>query len=618
MKRIGGTDLGVLNNISIKRKLIITYFLVVIIPILIIGFFLTKKLYTVSFANSTRISNATLEQLNDNYTNKLTSFKNVLDGLVNYKPLMDYINTDYGTDYEAIDDFNKKISPFIRRLRDDEMDVNIKVYSNNKTIWHSVEISNALEDLKKQKWFKNDGMLSTNTIKWTTAENIEGMSSKKYFGCYKLLRDLDNPNEISSVISVFFDESQLYSLISEEKGAGKVIFLYNNENQIVTTTERELLFGDIGDLVFNSKDSIANLKSNSIVKYKNNDYFFFKSNIDNKKILLDGWSLVYLIPANETLDGIKSIWISSLLLCLVCIMIALGLIVFISKNITGRVLDLIKKIQGSVDNNFLVEDSISGKDEIGVLEKNYMDMMNKIRELIEEVYIAGLKIKDSELNYQKIQTEKRKAEIISLQTQINPHYLFNTLETIRMSLVLNDDKKNADIIAAFAESFRQCIDNKRDIYSIREELLFIMNYFEIQKYRLREKIAFEVQIPDSILEYSIPKLILQPLVENAVYHGIELKGDKGTVEIRAREEQGNIYITVSDDGVGISEEALAGLLRDLKDPSEPKEQNGWGKIALRNVHTRLRLMYGEAYGLKITSKINEGTAAEVSFPAIRP
>lgn len=608
-------NLNFINNISIKHKLFITYFFVVIIPILIIGYFLTNKLYILSFSNSIGISNATLKQLDDNYTNELASYKSVSDGLVNYKPLMDYLKTNYSTDYDAIDDFNTKISPFIRRLRDDERNVHIKIYSNNETIWHSAEISNPLEDLKKQKWFNNELTLSDNTIKWTIAENIEGKQGKKYFGCYKLLRNLDNPNEISSVISVFFDEAELFSLISEEKEAGKVIFLYNNNNQIITTTERNLLFGNIKNLVFNSSDAIFNLKNNSIVKYNNSEYLFLKTDISDNRLLIKGWTLAYLIPANGILDGIQNIWISSLLLCLICIIIALILIMIISKNITGRVLDLIKKIKSSIDNNFHIEADISGRDEIGALEKDFVEMMHKIRELIQEVYIADLKIKDSVINYQKIQAEKRKAEIISLQTQINPHYLFNTLETIRMSLILNNDKKNADIIAAFAESFRQCIDNKKDIYSIREELLFIENYFTIQKYRLRDNINFKVHVPDYILDYSIPKLILQPLIENAVYHGIEMKGEKGTVEISVKEFEGDIHIIVSDDGVGIPETVLAELLDDLSNHADTKEQVGWGKIALRNVHTRLRLMYGDEYGLKISSKFNEGTTAEIRFPA---
>jgi sensor histidine kinase YesM len=609
-------NLNYINNISIKHKLIITYFIVVIMPILIIGYFLTNKLYVLSFSNSTEISNATLKQLNGNYTNKLNSYRSVLDGLINYKPLMDYIKTTYSTDYEAIDDFNKKISPFIRRLHNDEGDVQIRIYSNNRSIWHSVEISNTLEDLKRQKWFDYKKALSANTFKWTIAENLEGNPSKKYFGCYKVLRSLDNPSEISSVISVFFDEAQLFSLISKEKEAGKVIFLYNNDNQIITTTERKLLSRNIGDVVFNKSDGISSIRNNSIVEFNNNKYLFFKSIISEKKLLIDDWTLAYLIPANDVLNAIDSIWISSLLLCLVCIIIALILIMLISKNITGRVQTLIGKIKVSIDNDFIIEEGVSGKDEIGILEKDFEEMMHRIRSLIDEVYIADLKIKDSEINYQRIQAEKRKAEIISLQTQINPHYLFNTLETIRMSLVLNDDKKNADIVAAFAESFRQCIDNKRDIYTIREELLFIENYFTIQKYRLRGNIAFKVNVPDYILEYSIPKLILQPLIENAVYHGIEMKGEKGTVEISAREKDGDIRFIVSDDGVGIPEAVLKELIDDLNNQEDNKEKPGWSKIALRNVHTRLRLMYGEEYGLKISSKLNEGTTAEVNFPAL--
>ena len=606
--------MNIINDIRIKHKLIITYFIVVIIPILIIGYFLTNKLYVLSFSNTVGISNATLNQLKGNYINKLESYKSVMDGLVNYAPLIGYVETSFSSDYEAIDEFNTKIKPFIRRLQVDEGGVQIKIYSNNSTIWHSVETSNNLDDLKNQAWFDNETGLSANPIKWTIAKNVNGMPSKKYFGCYKLLRNLNNLKEVSCAISVFFDETQLFSLISAERDAGKVIFLYNNSGEIITTTERELLFGNVGNVVFNINDPIFNLRSNSIVKFKNNEYLFFKTDISQNKILIDGWTLAYLIPADKVLDGIKNIWISSVFLCLVCIIIALILIIFISKNITGRVLNLIKKIKNIIDNNFIVEAGITGKDEIGTLENNFIDMVHKIHNLIHEVYIANLKIKDTELNYQKIQTEKRKAEIISLQGQINPHYLFNTLETIRMSLVLSSDKKNADIVAAFAESFRLCIDNKKDIYTIREELLFKENYFTIQKYRLRDNISFKVEIPDSMLDYSIPKLILQPLVENAVYHGIEMKGDKGTVVIKAFESEGDIHIIVSDDGIGISETVLGKLINDLNSEADSQEQSGWKKIALRNVHTRLRLIYGEAYGLKITSKLGEGTMVEINFP----
>lgn len=605
-----------LNNISVKHKLIITYFIVVIIPILIIGYFLTSKLYTVSFSYSTGTSKATLKQLNDNYTNKFASCKSILDGILNYKPLMDYIGTNYTTDYQAIDDFNTKISPFIRSVHNNEGDIKIRIYSDNETIRHSVEINNTFKDLENQKWFNKVEALWSNTAKWTVAENIEGKPQKKYLGCYKVLKSLNNPGDFKSVIAVFFDEAQLFSLISEEKASGKVIFLYDNNNQIITTTERELLFGNVKNLKFNSGESISGLKSNSIVKYKGNDYLFFKSEITEEKLLIKGWTLACLIPASEVLEGIKSIWISSLILCLVCIVIALILIMLVSGNITGRVRALINKIKTSIDNDFVVDSGVSGTDEIGSLEHNFIEMMNKIHELINEVYISGLKIKDSEINYQRIQTEKRKAEIISLQTQINPHYLFNTLETIRMSLVLNDDKKNANIVAAFAESFRQCIDNKKDIYTLREELQFLKNYFTIQEYRLRGNICFKVLVPDRILDCKIPKLILQPVIENAVYHGIEMKGEKGTVEIMAEVVEENIRMVVTDDGVGISEPVLQGLVSDMENKSDSGEQPGWTKIALRNVNTRLKLLYGDEYGLKISSRLNEGTRVEILFPLI--
>ena len=604
-----------LNDISIKRKLIITYLIVVIIPISIIGYFITNKLYKLSFSNATGISNATLHQLKGNYINKFSSYKNILDGLVSYAPLIDFIETFYSSDYEAIDDFKTRISPYIRRLQVDGGEEVIRVYSDNRTIWHSVETSNTLDDLKMQKWFDYSESLSMGNIKWTIAENMNGIPNQKYFGCYRLLRNRQDPDKVSSVIALFFDEKQLFSLISEESEAGKAIFLFNKDGRIITTTERELLFANIGGIRFNSGNSIDDLRNNSIVKYKDRDYLFIRADLNEKKILIDGWTLVCLIPADGILEGISNIWKSSLVLCGICIMISVALTVFVSRNITGRVKSLIVKFGNIVENNFKVKPGPSGKDEIGKLEDNFIQMVGRIRSLINEVYLANLKIKDAELNYQKIQTEKREAEIIALQGQINPHYLFNTLETIRMSLVLSGDRKNADMIEVFAAGFRLCIENKRDIYTLKEELQFLQNYFTIQKYRLRDNINFIVDIPENIMDCMVPKLILQPIVENSVYHGIEMKGECGTVTIRAFESEGDIRIVVCDDGLGI-EEALLERLRAELDGADPKEHSGWTKIALKNVHNRLRLMYGETYGLKIDSRSNEGTSVEISLPVM--
>ena len=609
--------MNIINDIRIKQKLIITYFTVVIIPIFIIGYFLTNKIYITSFSNTNGISNATLNQMKGNYTNKLESCKSVLDGLVNYAPLIDYIGTDFSSDYEAIDDFNTKIKPFVRKLQVEGRDVQIKIYSNNNTIAHSVETSNSLEDLKKQDWFrnnKNGNDISTEPIQWMVTNHMNGMPAGNYFGCYKSLRILNNANDVRCVIALFFNEAQLYSLISEERDAGKVIFLYNKDGRIITTTERELLFKNTDDAAFSSEESISDISSSSVIEYKGRKYLFYRTGLNDSRALLEDWTLAYLIPAGGVLNGIRSIWISSALLCLVCIAIALILIIIISNNITGRILNLIRKINNVIHNNFVVEGSVSGKDEIGILENNFIDMVHRIHNLINEVYIANLKIKDSELNYQRIQTEKRRADIIALQGQINPHYLFNTLETIRMSLVLNDDKKNADIIAAFAESFRLCIDNKKDVHTIREELVFIENYFTIQKYRLRNNISFQVDIQEELKNILIPKLILQPLIENAVYHGIEMKGEKGRVEIEAYRSEDGIHIIVSDDGVGIKDTILEKLRSDLNSMVDSGEQSNSHNIALRNVHARLRLMFGEAYGLKISSKPDVGTVVEISFP----
>lgn len=604
-----------LNNINMKRKLIISYLIIVIIPICVIGYFLTNKLNKVSLSSTTQLSNTSMNQLQGNIINKISSYKNIIDTLLNYTPFNKYLNTYYDNEYDALNYYTQIINPLITRLSDQDRSVLIKAYTSNKTIGFSGVTNNSIETLRKEGWF-NPAEASSNVVKWGKMNEKVGDKVRNYLGYYKVLRDY-NANKINAVIAVFFEEEQLYSLISEDHAGGKVIFVYDNEGNIITTTERKLLNTKIDQLVFDQDNKIFDLSDNSIIKYNDRKYLFIKSQISNESLYINDWKVAYMIPADDITAGINSIWKSSILLCLVCVSFSLVVIFFVSESITSRTSNLINKIQKVWKGNFKVAVDISGSDEIGKLEKDFNSMVAKIDTLINEVYEANIKIMNAQIYNQKVEMGKKEAELIALQGQINPHYLFNTLETVRMNLILKEDRETANIIKVFAESFRQCIDGKNDVLTLKQEMKFIENYFTIQKYRHGDKINFEISIPENLLEYSVPKLIIQPLVENAVYHGIEMKTGSGMIKIEAYEENNDLIIRVSDDGVGIDEEDLQKIKDAINNNlSYEKQRNGTG-IALRNVHNRLRLLYGEMYGLKIFSLKNVGTITEINIPAVK-
>jgi two-component system sensor histidine kinase YesM len=220
----------------------------------------------------------------------------------------------------------------------------------------------------------------------------------------------------------------------------------------------------------------------------------------------------------------------------------------------------------------------------------------------------------------RIISDKRKAEISNLQNQINPHFLYNTLETIRSEAIMHKDYDVAMMSEALANYFRYNISKKSDIVTIREELENIESYISIQKFRFKKRIEYETIFYDErevIENAQMPKLILQPLVENSIYHGIEknINGGKVCVHLSATDQR--IIIIVEDNGPGMTKERLAEVQRRLRENNTSLvEGEKPGGIALMNINQRIKMIYGEEYGLTYSSVEDFGTEAELVLPLI--
>lgn len=227
-----------------------------------------------------------------------------------------------------------------------------------------------------------------------------------------------------------------------------------------------------------------------------------------------------------------------------------------------------------------------------------------------------------ELEEQRYQYEyeMHKAEIVSLQSQINPHFLYNTLEVIRSEALINHDPESAHMAESLANYFRYNISRRSDVVSLGDELDNVNNYIMIQKKRFGERITYDVIYHTDMEEArraQIPKLSLQPLVENSIYHGIELLAKGGVVLVHVTVTEKRLIIQVADNGVGMTEEELADLTRHIREDIKiQKEKDKHGGIALMNVNKRIKMMYGDQYGLSFSSTKGVGTEAEITMPYI--
>ena len=317
-----------------------------------------------------------------------------------------------------------------------------------------------------------------------------------------------------------------------------------------------------------------------------------------KSIGYTGWKVVGVTPENVvTLNGIKT-----RLFIVFLIVLILSILVLINSYISSRITNPIKELEKSVgvleEGNLEAPVYMGGSYEIQHLGKSISDMAAQIRLLMKDI------VSEHEA--------KRKQEFDTLQSQINPHFLYNTLDII-VWMIENEQKAEAvKAVTALARFFRISLSKGKSIITVRDELEHVRNYLMIQHMRFKNKFSYEIRAEEEVLELSSLKLMLQPLVENAIYHGMEFMDGDGEIILRAWKEDAELYFEVSDNGLGMTEEQVERLFSS----STHVASNRGSGIGVKNVNERIKLYFGEQYGLTIDSEPDEGTRVRIHLPAV--
>jgi two-component system sensor histidine kinase YesM len=291
-----------------------------------------------------------------------------------------------------------------------------------------------------------------------------------------------------------------------------------------------------------------------------------------------------------------------IVLCLV-LLFSIGAAWFISGSISNPIRELIKMTASIAEGNLNVRVENKNIDEIAGLGISFNTMAGKVKELIDN------SIKEQEII--------KKSELKTLQAQINPHFLYNTLDTIVWMAEANKSEQVIEIVRALSSFFRITLSKGRDWISIKDEVEHVRSYLIIQKIRYRDILDFKIEVDEDILNYKILKLTLQPVVENALYHGIKNRRSGGTILIKgSKSDDGYLVFEIIDNGIGMTEEILLQLQSELDNDSiEPTiKESGFG---LSNVHKRIKLYYGKQYGICLKSEYNKGTNISLCFPCER-
>ena len=300
----------------------------------------------------------------------------------------------------------------------------------------------------------------------------------------------------------------------------------------------------------------------------------------------------------QSLDEQVANVILTMTIALSAIIIASVLVnILVTDSITKPIRMLCDKTAMVAKGDFSTRTSCDNHDELAILSDRFNDMTIQL-----EQQVKSIKLEQENLRYMELKL---------LQTQINPHFLYNTLDTIIWLIEAEKNEEAIDIVVALSEFFRIVVSKGRDFITIREEEIHINSYLQIQQSRYADILSYEINIPEDLYGYRILKLSLQPLIENSLYHGIKKQRAKGKITVTGKIEDKIVYFHVIDNGVGMNEEELEALRKEVEMPGS-KQSTGFG---LANVNKRIKLNYGNDFGLNIQSKKGEGTDIMIKFPA---
>lgn len=314
---------------------------------------------------------------------------------------------------------------------------------------------------------------------------------------------------------------------------------------------------------------------------------------------------VYVVKPRAIYDkSVNSVVASYVWYVCLCIILSVLITILFSSMFSRRIQSLKDKMHSVAAGNFELTDDINGSDEIYDLYEDLKKMVDSMQNLINDAYKAKIQSESFKLN----QVE---AEFKALASQINPHFLYNTLETIRMKAYCNNDKETADLVKKLGKFMRRCLEVKDGMVTLESELEFTKSYLELQAARFGDRVSYSIYC-EVDKKYMVLPLIIQPIVENAFVHGIEGEKSNGRIAVKVMYKGENVEICVSDNGQGISDAKLAELLEKL----ERNDTSSGKSIGLTNVNKRIKMYHGEQYGLSVKTAEGKGTTISITLPRI--
>jgi two-component system sensor histidine kinase YesM len=410
------------------------------------------------------------------------------------------------------------------------------------------------------------------------------------------IKDFVN-GETIGFVNIAFTEDTLYSVLEEfNSNKDQYIYIADQEGNIISHFDKKLLSQKEE---YNVNSSITELESEKAGSSRFGASFV--ETVQEQKSLISyaisditGWKVVSVINYDFLMADANRIKNLTLFIITVCIVFIVLVSFIVTNSVTLPIHNMIEAMNEVQHENLSVKVEDQSQDELGFLERAFNRMIDRIKKQIDEIYDANKKQKE--------------AEFRALQAQIDPHFLYNTLDSINWMAFIAQNNDICIMINALSKFFRLSLNRGNEFYTIKDEIEHVKNYIAIQRIRYNDKINFHFDIADNVYDYMTLKLLLQPLVENAIYHGIEPSGGEGNIYIKVERLCDKIKMEVDDDGIGITN-----IEHACENAISRQNNGGYGIV---NINERIKLYFGEKYGLEIKNRECGGTTAIIYIPAV--
>lgn len=607
---------SIIGDMSMERKLLLVFLIIITIPLSFISV-ITYKSYSESIQRNTiAYSEKLIDQMMDGIDDYIEDMKRIssMPAYVNdiklnlirsnryYKQKEMMVGKEGGAVLSP-GDFDLLLS--IQRGIEDNISFinNIKRGSNTVYMfdaygngYYSTKDGGVRLDLDQSYkfWSQQTKDSSGEALLFGTQAYTSNLQSTRYAFTIvrKIVDGLLNP---IGLIAVEANISNLENQVAElDKVTHGNSLIVDDKGMVVYDSHKKMLATDVSDSeLFKESKGIAGSFYNTV-----NEKEYLNIYSSSAKT---NWKVIISIPVDVMMRDVKVTRNVTLAATFGIIVLALIVSIILSFALTKsltQMIHLMKKVQsGDLDVTFRV----TRLDEIGLLGHQFNRMLARIKQLIQDIY--------------RIEEQKKEAELHALQSQINPHFIYNTLESIRMTAELNDDVEAADMISILGKLLRYSTSDVNGRTTMKQELGYVRNYVELLNCRYPNRFLLEIDVPPALDNYSIIKLVFQPIIENAAYHGLDDSKAQMKLSIKCIITEHCLLFHIKDDGCGMDRATLDKLNVSLKNESPPKK-NINGGIGMKNVQQRVRLHYGEAYGIEVYSELGCGTNVILSLPLL--